>query len=74
MGIGIYIMIYLVGCIICYLWLKYVSKSNNKIYTKKERAENLVLSIFSWIAISISILFELAFFIKSQFSDEEAKW
>ncbi|MFM2203241.1 MAG: hypothetical protein RLZZ605_205 [Bacteroidota bacterium] len=70
----IYIAIYLLGSVICYLWIKRIDKVHNEKNTKRRRAENLFLSLFSWFLIAIALVVNMVDFIKSQFSDEEAKW
>lgn len=49
----IIIFIYLIGCVLAYIYLKYNSTHNpeDKNWTKVDRALALGLSLFSWITV-----------------------
>jgi hypothetical protein len=69
----IYIIVYLIGCILSYLLSKYITKKQYSLWTIGDRNSAIMISLFSYIAffVILSIDGEIIF----NFKDETpAKW
>lgn len=68
----LYLIIYLIGCIISYPLFKYIVLQGSELrWTRGDRAMALISSLLSWLSVVASLASLLA---SSTDSDKPAKW
>ena len=71
----ILIIIYLIGCVIFYISIRITCKIRNEEWTKGNRLQGLLVSLFSWGSVFIlCVMLLLSHMLANYNSDDKANW
>jgi uncharacterized membrane protein len=69
------LIIYLIGCVIFYIFLRRICKNINGRWTKKDRLYGLFISLFSWLSMLLLGVALLMSYMSTDYnSDDKANW